>query len=313
MQKNKLTIATRGSMLALWQANHIKDSIEKEHPGIEVELLKIKTTGDKILDVPLAQVGGKGLFVKEIEEALLDDRADLAVHSLKDVPTELPGGLSLSAITRREDARDALISRENDTIMTLPVGARIGSSSLRRQCQLLKVRPDFNIISLRGNLDTRIKKVKAGEFEAIILASAGMRRLGWQDKISEYIATDILLPAIAQGALGIETRDIDGETNEMISFLNHSETSATVKAERALLKRLEGGCQVPIAAYGEIDGSTISLRGLVGSLDGKTLITDNMTGDLSEAESLGIALAERLLDKGAGEILDEVYKMENAK
>ncbi|MBE9504220.1 MAG: hydroxymethylbilane synthase [Proteobacteria bacterium] len=313
MQNNKLTIATRGSMLALWQANHIKDSIEKEHPGIEVELLKIKTTGDKILDVPLAQVGGKGLFVKEIEEALLDDRADLAVHSLKDVPTELPGGLSLSAITRREDARDALISRENDTIMTLPEGARIGSSSLRRQCQLLKVRPDFNIISLRGNLDTRIKKVKAGEFEAIILAAAGMRRLGWQDKISEYIATDILLPAIAQGALGIETRDVDGETNKMISFLNHSETAATVKAERALLKRLEGGCQVPIAAYGEIDGSTISLRGLVGSLDGKTLITDNMTGDLSEAESLGIALAERLLDKGAGEILDEVYKMENAK
>ena len=313
MKKNKLVIATRGSMLALWQANHIKDSIEQKHPGVEVELLKIKTTGDKILDVPLAQVGGKGLFVKEIEEALLEGRADLAVHSLKDVPTELPEGLGLSAITRREDARDALISHEDRTIMTLPQGARIGSSSLRRQCQLLKVRPDFNIISLRGNLDTRIKKVEAGEFDAIILAAAGMRRLGWQDRISEYISSDILLPAIAQGALGIETRDNDGETNEMISFLNHGESEAAVKAERALLKRLEGGCQVPIAAYGEIDGSTILLRGLVGSLDGKTLITDKMTGDFSEAESLGIALAESLLGKGAGEILEEVYKMENVK
>ena len=311
MKKNKLIVATRGSMLALWQANHIKDSIEKEHPGLEVELLKIKTTGDKILDVPLAQVGGKGLFVKEIEEALLDGRADLAVHSLKDVPTELPEGLGLSAITRREDARDALISHGDHTIMTLPQGARIGSSSLRRQCQLLKVRPDFDIISLRGNLNTRIKKVEAGEFDAIILAAAGMRRLGWQDKISEYIPTDILLPAIAQGALGIETKDNDSDTNEIISFLNHGETEAAVKAERALLKKLEGGCQVPIAAYGEISASTISLRGLVGSLDGKVLITDNMTGGLSEAESLGIALAERLLDKGAGEILEEVYKMEN--
>ena len=309
--KNKLTIATRGSMLALWQANYIKDSIEKENDGVQVELLKIKTTGDIIVDVPLAQVGGKGLFVKEIEEALLDGRADLAVHSLKDVPTELPEGLGLHCITERQDARDALIAANGETVMTLPKGAKIGSSSLRRQCQLLKVRPDFQIISLRGNLDTRIKKVEAGEFDAIILAAAGMNRLGWSDRVSEYISTDVLLPAIAQGALGIETRNDDKETNDLISFLNHDETSAAVKAERALLKRLEGGCQVPIAAYGEIEGGTISLRGLVGSLDGKVLITDKKTGDVSEPEKLGIDLAEMLLERGAGKILEEVYKMEN--
>ena len=309
MKKDKLTIATRGSMLALWQANHIKDAIEKEHPGVGVELLKIKTTGDKIVDVPLAQVGGKGLFVKEIEEALMDGRADLAVHSLKDVPTELPYGLGLAAITKREDPRDALITREGGTIMTLPEGAKIGSSSLRRQCQLLKVRPDFNIISLRGNLDTRIKKVETGEFDAIILAAAGMNRLGWSEKISEKISTDILLPAIAQGALGIETRNGDAETNGLIRFLNHGETAAAVKAERALLKRLEGGCQVPIAAYGEIDGAGLHLRGLVGSLDGKTLITDKVAGEASAPESLGVELAEMLLDSGAGEILEEIYKM----
>jgi len=311
--KKKITIATRGSMLALWQANHIKDSIEEAHPGTAVELLKIKTTGDKILDVPLAMVGGKGLFVKEIEEALIDGRADLAVHSLKDVPTELPEGLGLAAITEREDSRDALISNGKKTLAELPEGAKIGSSSLRRQCQLLKVRPDLNIVSLRGNLDTRIKKVEAGEFDAIILAAAGMRRLGWEERITECISPDILLPAIAQGALGIETRNDDGQTNEIISFLNHSETAAAVKAERALLKRLEGGCQVPIAAYGELEDEQLRLRGLVGSLDGKTLITDELRGRVAEPESLGIDLAENLLDRGAGEILEEIYKMDLGK
>ncbi|MDH3974233.1 MAG: hydroxymethylbilane synthase [Deltaproteobacteria bacterium] len=313
MMKKKITIATRGSMLALWQANHIKDSIEEAHPGTAVELLKIKTTGDKILDVPLAMVGGKGLFVKEIEEALIDGRADLAVHSLKDVPTELPEGLGLAAITEREDSRDALISNGKKTLAELPEGAKIGSSSLRRQCQLLKVRPDLNIVSLRGNLDTRIKKVEAGEFDAIILAAAGMRRLGWEERITECISPDILLPAIAQGALGIETRNDDGQTNEIISFLNHSETAAAVKAERALLKRLEGGCQVPIAAYGELEDEQLRLRGLVGSLDGKTLITDELRGRVAEPESLGIDLAENLLDRGAGEILEEIYKMDLGK
>jgi len=311
--KKKIVIATRGSMLALWQANHIKDSIEKEHSGTSVELLKIKTTGDKILDVPLAKVGGKGLFVKEIEEALIDGKADLAVHSLKDVPTELPQGLGLAAITEREDARDALISNGNKTLDQLPEGAKIGSSSLRRQCQLLKVRPDLNIVSLRGNLDTRIKKVEAGEFDAIILAAAGMRRLGWEERISECISSDILLPAIAQGALGIETRNNDNETNQIISFLNHKETSAVVRAERALLKKLEGGCQVPIASYGELEGDTLRLRGLVGSLDGKTLITGELKGNVDNPEALGIALAENLLEKGAGEILEEIYKMDLGK
>ncbi|MBE9536261.1 MAG: hydroxymethylbilane synthase [Proteobacteria bacterium] len=314
MKKDKLTIATRGSMLALWQANHIKDCIEKEHPGISVELLKIKTTGDIIQDVPLAQVGGKGLFVKEIEEALLDGRADLAVHSLKDVPTELPDGLGLALITERQDARDALISQGNKSLMDLPHGAKIGSSSLRRQCQLLKVRPDLDIISLRGNLDTRLKKVEeTKEFDAIILAAAGLNRLGWEKRISECIEPEIMLPAIAQGALGIETRNDDKETNGLIAFLNHPESAATVTAERALLKHLEGGCQVPIAAYGELDEDSLRLRGLVGSIDGKTLITGELNGTTATAEALGIELAEQLLDKGAGEILEEVYKMDLKK
>lgn len=314
MKKNKLTIATRGSMLALWQANHIKDCIEKEHPGISVELLKIKTTGDIIQDVPLAQVGGKGLFVKEIEEALLDGRADLAVHSLKDVPTELPEGLGLAFITERQDARDALISQDNKSLMDLPRGAKIGSSSLRRQCQLLKVRPDLEIISLRGNLDTRLKKVEVTkEFDAIILAAAGLKRLGWEERISECIEPEVMLPAIAQGALGIETRNNDKETNGLIAFLNHPESAATVTAERALLKHLEGGCQVPIAAYGELDEDSLRLRGLVGSIDGKVLITGEMTGTTATAKALGIELAEELLRKGAGEILEEVYKMDLKK
>ena len=309
MKKSRLTIATRGSMLALWQANFIKDSIEHEHPGISVELLKIKTTGDKILDVPLAKVGGKGLFVKEIEEALLDGRADLAVHSLKDVPTDLPEGLGLSAITGREDARDALISHTDKTLMELPDKAVIGSSSLRRRCQLLKVRPDLNIVSLRGNLDSRLKKVERGEFDAIILAAAGMNRLGWQDRITELISTDILLPAICQGALGIETRNADKETNSLIEFLNHVDTATAAKAERACLKRLEGGCQVPIAAYGEVLRENIKIRGLVGSIDGKTLVTDETEGDIADPETLGINLAESLLGKGAGKILEEVYSL----
>lgn len=313
MKKENITIATRGSMLALWQANHIKDSIENKHEGIKVELLKIKTTGDKILDVPLAQVGGKGLFVKEIEEALLDGRADLAVHSLKDVPTEFPEGLGLTAITEREDPRDVLISHQKQGLDELPKGAKIGSSSLRRKCQLLKVRPDLNILDLRGNLDTRIKKAESGEFDAIILASAGMRRLGWEDRISEYIRTDILLPAIGQGALGIETRLDDKETMDLIQFLDHDATSAAVRAERALLSRLEGGCQVPIAAHGVVKGDKLQLRGLVGSLDGKILIENEIDGNVSECAALGVRLAEMLLDDGAGEILEEVYKLESLR
>ena len=309
MKKDKIVIATRGSMLALWQANHIKGLIEKEHPGITVELMKIKTTGDKILDVPLAQVGGKGLFVKEIEEALLDGRADLAVHSLKDVPTEFPGGLVLTAITEREDPRDALISNGRKSLTDLPEGAKIGSSSLRRKCQLLKVRPDLDIVNLRGNLDTRIKKAEAGEFDAIILAAAGLRRLGWEDRITECIPTEVLLPAIGQGALGIETREDDAEIIEIISFLNHPDTWAATRAERAALRKLEGGCQVPIAAFAEVEKGNMLVRGLVGSLDGKTMITAEVNGSTGDAEALGVQLAEKLLEQGAGEILEEVYKL----
>lgn len=307
----KITIATRSSKLALWQADHIKESIENKHANIKVELLKIKTKGDKILDVPLAKVGGKGLFVKEIEEALLDGRADLAVHSLKDVPTELPTGLMVRVYTEREDPRDALISRNGESLTELPKGAAVGSSSLRRQCQLLKARPDLKISSLRGNVGTRLKKVESGQFDAIILAAAGMIRLGLQERVSQFIPTDILLPAIGQGALGIETRSDDRETNDIIRFLNDDKTATAVRGERAFLARLEGGCQVPIAAFGQVTENKVHLKGLVGSLDGKTLITDEITGDIENTENLGTRLAESLLEKGAGEILEEVYRLEN--
>lgn len=312
----KITIGSRGSMLALWQANWVKSELEKTH-GLTVEILKIKTTGDKITDVPLAQVGGKGLFVKEIEEALLDHRVDLAVHSMKDVPTEFPDGLSLRCITEREDPRDAALinkSHNGKDLLHLPEGAHIGTSSLRRQAQLLMKRPDFKIGQLRGNLDTRIRKLEEGEYDAIILAGAGLRRLGWAEKISEYIEPEIMLPAIGQGALGIETRIDDSETNALVDFLNHDNTSAAVRAERALLKKLEGGCQVPIASFGTVSGKEsdkeISLAGLVASTDGKTIIKDSIKGPTEEAEALGIKLAEKLLAEGAGKILEELYDIE---
>ena len=239
--KKKIVIGTRGSQLALWQANWVKSEIEKRHPELEVSLEKIKTTGDKILDVPLAKVGGKGLFVKEIEEALLEGRCHLAVHSMKDVPTFFPEGLHLRCITEREDPRDAVFSRNNVKLMDLPKGARIGTSSLRRQSQLLAIRPDFQILQLRGNLDTRMKKLDNGDFDAIILAGAGVKRLGWADKITELLSPEISLPAIGQGALGIETPTADKYINELVSFFDHPETSYCVRGERALLKRLEGG------------------------------------------------------------------------
>jgi len=310
LEKNKVVIGTRGSKLALWQAEWVKSELEKKYPDLTVELLRIKTTGDKITDVPLAQVGGKGLFVKEIEEALLDGRADLAVHSMKDVPTEFPDGLSLRAIAEREDPRDALISK-GVLFKDLPEGAKVGTSSLRRQAQLLALRPDLEIAQLRGNLDTRIRKLDEGQYDAIILASAGVRRLGWEACITELLSPDVFLPAIGQGAIGIETRTDDDETNELIAFFDHRETSLAVRAERALLKRLEGGCQVPIAAYGTIseDGNELALTGLVASTDGKTIIKDSLTGPAAEPESLGTRLAESLLGKGAWEILKDLYDL----
>lgn len=320
MKKHKIIIATRGSKLALWQAEWVKAQLEKNNPGLEVELKKIKTTGDKILDVPLAQVGGKGLFVKEIEEALLKKKADLAVHSMKDVPTDLPEELHLAAICKREDPRDALIAQiQNSTFKSLPRGAHIGTSSLRRICQLLNKRPDLKITQLRGNLDTRLRKLYEGQFDAIILATAGVKRLGLQEKISEILPPEISLPAIGQGAVGIECRVDDEFTNKLLKKLNHKATSVCVRAERAFLKKLEGGCQVPIGAYARIEKqekenkslvtrhSSLIIKGLVGSLDGKILIKGSKKGNIEDAESLGTKLAETLLSKGAGKILAEVY------
>ena len=313
MNKKRIVIGTRGSKLALWQAEWVKSELEKLTPGVAVELNKIKTTGDKILDVPLAKVGGKGLFVKEIEEALLSGAADLAVHSMKDVPTDFPDGLHLPVICKREDPRDAFISGMQNSVFRiqgfkeLPNAATVGTSSLRRSCQLLSMRPDLNIAQLRGNLDTRLRKLDEGQFNAIILAAAGVKRLGWSDRITEILSTEISLPAIGQGAIGIECRIDDPFVNNLIAPLNHPETSTCVRAERAFLKKLEGGCQVPIAAHARLVEGRIVMDGLVGSISGDRILRAHIQGSTEHAESLGIALAEDILARGAKEILDEVY------
>ena len=305
---SELKIGTRGSQLALFQANWVKDRLVQAHPDLRVTLIKIKTTGDKIQDAPLAKIGGKGLFVKEIEEALLKKRTDLAVHSIKDVPTEFPEGLHLSVITKREDPRDVLISKDGKPLKDLPKGAKIGTSSLRRQAQLLHFRSDFELIPLRGNLDTRLKKLKTMNLDAIVLALAGVKRLGFDGKITEIIPPEVSLPAIGQGALGIETRMTDQEVESQIRLLNDRDSSIAISAERAFLKKLEGGCQVPIAAFARIVGTTLHIDGLVGTIDGKRLIRHHMEGPIERAESLGVELAEILLGEGAKEILDEVYQ-----
>lgn len=305
----QLTIGTRGSPLALCQAHMIKDELEGFFPDLKVQMKKIKTTGDKITDVPLAKVGGKGLFVKEIEEALFREEIGMAVHSMKDVPTFLPEGLHLAAITRREDPRDIVISRDGKRLLDLPRGARIGTSSLRRQSQIKHRRPDFEIIPLRGNLDTRIKKLGKEGLDAVVLAAAGVRRMGWEDRITEYLDPDICLPAIGQGALGLECRLSDGRVNSMLARFNHPATSRCVRAERALLKRLEGGCQVPIAALAQIrDEERLVMEGLVASVDGSRVIRDGATGDPEQPELLGLELAERLLAQGADVLLREIYQ-----
>jgi hydroxymethylbilane synthase len=326
MKKKKIIIGTRSSKLALWQAEFVKAELNRLYPDIEIELNKIKTTGDKILDVPLAQVGGKGLFVKEIEEALLGGKADIAVHSMKDVPTEFPEGLHLAVICEREDPRDALISQMQNikfkinNFQSIPKGAKIGTSSLRRACQLLSLRPDLKIEQLRGNLETRLRKLDEGRFDAIILAAAGVKRLGLEKRITEILPFEISLPAIGQGAVGIECRIDDEFINKVIAPLNHLETAVCVKAERAFLKKLEGGCQVPIAAYARIGQrarsagqktniypSSLVLDGLVGSITGDRIIKGHIEGKAEDAEQLGVALAEDVLSQGAKEILDEVY------
>jgi hydroxymethylbilane synthase len=305
--RKEIRIGTRASALALWQAEWVKSELEKKYPGMTVSLTKIKTTGDKILDVPLAKVGGKGLFVKEIEEAMLANEIDIAVHSMKDVPTFFPDGLHLSCITEREDVRDALLSNKNVKFKDLPQGANIGTSSLRRQAQITSLRPDFVIHQLRGNVGTRIQKLKEGKFDAIILAAAGVKRLKLTENVSEYLPTELSLPAIGQGALGIECRIDDRELNDMIAFFNHADSRTCVMGERALLRRLEGGCQVPIACYGQVKDGKLHLTGLVGSVDGKRIIKDALVGEPGDAEKLGVTLAESLLKKGADVILREVY------
>ncbi len=302
-------IATRKSPLALWQANWVKAQLEARAPGLAVELVRIVTKGDKILDVPLAQVGGKGLFVKEIEDALLDGRADLAVHSMKDVPTELPPGLHLAVICEREDPRDAWFCPSGADVAGLPQGARVGTSSLRRQTQLRALRPDLVFESLRGNVDTRLRKVAEGSYDAIVLAAAGVKRLGLADQVTAYLGSEVVLPAIGQGAVGIECRIADPETNALVAPLKHQATWTAVLAERAFLATLQGGCQVPIAAFAEVADGEVTLRGLVGSLDGATLIRGTRKGSPVDAEALGVSLAEELLDRGAREILEEVYRL----
>ena len=302
-----IRLGSRGSKLALWQAEFIQFEIERK-TGRKVEITRVKTTGDMILDVPLARVGGKGLFVKEIEEALLSGGIDLAVHSMKDVPTDLPDRLAIVAITRREDPRDAFLSVKYRKFEELPRGAKLGTSSLRRQTQLLGLRPDLSVETLRGNLDTRIRKMEEGRYDAIILAAAGLRRLGWEAKITEYLPEEMSLPAIGQGALGIEIRIDDPDTREAVSFLNDRDTAFAVRAERGFLKRLEGGCQVPIASYGRTEGDSIFLKGMVGRPDGSEIIRGSARGSTEDPEALGVGLAEQLLARGAKEILDEVYR-----
>lgn len=333
----KIIIGTRSSKLALWQAEHIKAELLKLYPAFNFEIKKIKTTGDKILDVPLARVGGKGLFVKEIEEALIKGEVDIAVHSMKDVPTELPKGLHLAVITKREDPRDALIIRKNDnkkdkvkSLKDLPKGSIIGTSSLRRSCQLLSHKPDIKIEPLRGNLDTRLRKLDEGKFDGIVLAVAGIKRLGIEKRITEIINPEIIMPAIGQGALGIEARTNDERINELLKPLDDNETRICISAERAFLKTLGGGCQVPIAAYARIvteeanvqkNQSMINvssknykqlliIEGFVGNLRGDKIIKDRIEGPPERAEDMGIQLAEMLLLKGAKEILLEVYLYE---
>ncbi len=300
-------IATRKSPLALWQAEYVRDRLLAKYPDLQIELVKMVTQGDKILDTPLAKVGGKGLFVKELEQGMLRGDADIAVHSMKDVPVKFPVGLHLAVICEREDPRDAFVSNTYASVDELPRGARVGTSSLRRQCQLRAKRPDLDILDLRGNVNTRLRKLDEGNYDAIILASAGLKRLGFEDRIRSCLSTEQSLPAIGQGAVGIETRSDDARIHTLIAHLNDVHTQTCVLAERAMNHRLEGGCQVPIAGFAELDGGRLRMRGLVGRPDGGEVIRGEIEGPAAEAEKLGTALADDLLSRGAGAILKAVY------
>ncbi len=308
--RTSIKIGTRASLLAVTQSTWVKNQIEQQHPGTMVELVKITTKGDKILDVPLAKVGGKGLFVKEIEDALLNKSVDLAVHSMKDVPTDLPNELHVAIVPPRETPLDAFVSVQYKTFGTLPQNAVIGTSSLRRKAQLACLRPDLDIQDLRGNLDTRLRKLDAGEYDAIILAGAGLNRLGFQDRITALFTPEQMLPAIGQGSLGIELRRDDDELLEGLQFLHHGVTATAVAAERALLLRLEGGCQVPIGAYATVTGNDLTLTGLIASVDGKEILRQQLSGPTDTADEIGITLADTLLAAGGREILDTVYASE---
>ena len=307
MSSREIRIATRKSALALWQAEYVKARLEHAHPGLLVTLVPMVSRGDKLLDSPLSKIGGKGLFVKELETALLENEADIAVHSMKDVPMDFPEGLGLFCICEREDPRDAFVSNTHASLDDLPEGSVVGTSSLRRQAQLLTRRPDLNIRFLRGNVNTRLAKLDAGEYDAIILAAAGLIRLGFEDRITSAISIDDSLPAGGQGAVGIECRTADSEIHALLAPLHHADTAVRVTAERALNKHLNGGCQVPIACYAVLEGEQIWLRGLVGDPNGSLLLTAQARGPQSAATELGVKVAEALLDQGAGAILKAVY------
>jgi hydroxymethylbilane synthase len=306
MDFQKLRIGTRGSALALWQANWVKSKLEAEHANLDIELIIIKTKGDKILDVPLAKIGGKGLFVKELEEAMLDGRADLAVHSMKDVPAEFPEGLELGPVLERADPRDVLLSINHKSLAELPRGAKVGSSSLRRQSQILAIRADLKIIPLRGNVNTRIDKLVNGEFDAIILAAAGVERLEMTEHVVEYLDPAVMIPANGQGAVGIELRVGDTKTAKLLQVLNHETTQMCVAAERAFLATLEGGCQVPIAGFAQRDGDKLTMQGRVATIDGEQTLTETRTGEAAHPIALGEGLAKNLLAQGADKILAEL-------
>jgi len=302
----EIVIGTRDSALALWQTHYVQGELQKLYPDYTFKIVHIKTQGDKILDVALAKIGDKGLFTKELEVAMLDGEIDMAVHSMKDLPTRLPEGLKVGAILERVEPCDVLISNKGYTLATLPQGAKVGTSSLRRRAQLLKHRPDLDIHDLRGNLNTRMAKLERENFDAIVLAYAGVLRLGWEDRITDRISYDVSLPAVGQGSIGIEIRENDPEVEEVISKLHHAASAYAILAERSLLRTLEGGCQIPIGALGDVDGDKITLHGLVGSLDGTKVLRAEISGSVAEVEKLGEDLANRLVEMGADKILAEV-------
>ncbi|GBF10839.1 hydroxymethylbilane synthase [Tepidibacillus sp. HK-1] len=304
--KNTFVVGSRKSQLALTQTEWVIEKLKKLYPNIRFEIKEIVTKGDKILDVTLSKVGGKGLFVKEIEQALLDGEIDFAVHSMKDMPAEMAEGLTIGAVPEREDPRDCLISNQDYTIETLPIGAKVGTSSLRRAAQIVAYRPDLKIESIRGNVNTRLSKLETDGLNAIILAAAGLKRMNWQDRITQYLDVDLCLPAVGQGALGIQVRENDQETIQMLQSIDDQETRMIISAERALLHHLQGGCQIPIGAYARWQNDQIHLVGMVAAVDGKRILKAEVTGSKEEAVSLGIKVANQLLQQGADQILAEV-------